>query len=178
MGELSLWLHAAGEPGEPVEAPQICAEPYALQLAGRWREAAQAWGQLSCPFEQARALAAGDAIARQEALVLYESLGAYGAARPLRKMLRASTRQEPTRAPRASTLNNPHQLTTREIETLYLLCEGLRNAEIADRLCRSVRTVDHHLASIFAKLGVATRAEAVVMARPLLAKNRQSGPAN
>jgi DNA-binding NarL/FixJ family response regulator len=47
---------------------------------------------------------------------------------------------------------------------LGLLCEGLRNSEIAARLCRSVRTVDHHLAAAFAKLGVATRTEAMAAA--------------
>ena len=44
---------------------------------------------------------------------------------------------------------------------LELLAAGLRNKEIARRLHRSARTVEHHLAAIFAKLGVETRAEAV-----------------
>ena len=44
---------------------------------------------------------------------------------------------------------------------LELLVAGLRNKEIALRLHRSARTVEHHLAAIFVKLGVATRAEAV-----------------
>ena len=178
VGELRYWLYIADQPGDqPIEPEQTMAEPYALQLSGQWREAARAWAALSCPFEQARALAAGDAAACQDALALYEFLGAYGASRPLRKALRAAHCVQLPRSPRASTRSNPHQLTTREIETLHLLCEGLRNAEIAQRLNRSVRTVDHHLASIFSKLGVATRAQAVAMARPLL-KNRQSGLAN
>ncbi len=44
---------------------------------------------------------------------------------------------------------------------LALLAHGLRNKEIGQRLHRSARTIDHHLAAIFAKLDVSTRAEAV-----------------
>jgi DNA-binding NarL/FixJ family response regulator len=42
-----------------------------------------------------------------------------------------------------------------------LLAQGLHTKEIGQRLSRSARTVDHHLAAIFVKLSVATRAEAV-----------------
>jgi DNA-binding NarL/FixJ family response regulator len=51
------------------------------------------------------------------------------------------------------------------LQVLQLLCAGLRNAEIAERLHRSVRTVDHHLAAVFAKLGVDSRAAAIAAAQ-------------
>ena len=48
---------------------------------------------------------------------------------------------------------------------LRLLAEGLDNSEIASRLYLSNTTVKHHVSAIFAKLRVASRAEAVVRAR-------------
>ena len=65
----------------------------------------------------------------------------------------------------ASTRANPAGLTQRQVDVLALLADGLTNAEIADRLVLSVRTVDTHVAAILAKLGVRTRREAAAVAR-------------
>jgi DNA-binding NarL/FixJ family response regulator len=62
--------------------------------------------------------------------------------------------------PRPRTRANPAGLTDRQLEVLELLAEGLTNAEIAERLVVSVRTVDHHVAAILVKLDVASRREA------------------
>ncbi|MDF2740973.1 MAG: transcriptional regulator, LuxR family, partial [Actinomycetia bacterium] len=64
------------------------------------------------------------------------------------------------RRPRPRTRANPAGLTDRQLEVLALLADGLTNAEICDRLVVSVRTVDHHVAAILAKLNVSTRREA------------------
>jgi DNA-binding CsgD family transcriptional regulator len=45
-----------------------------------------------------------------------------------------------------------------------LLAQGLRNAEIAERLFVAPSTVKTHLGHVFAKLGVSTRAELVAVA--------------
>jgi pimeloyl-ACP methyl ester carboxylesterase/DNA-binding CsgD family transcriptional regulator len=55
-------------------------------------------------------------------------------------------------------------LTTREREVLTLITEGLGNAEIAARLSISEKTVRNHVSNIFDKLGVWTRAQAMVFA--------------
>ena len=54
----------------------------------------------------------------------------------------------------------PAGLTAREVEVLRLVASGLSNADIADRLVVSPRTVHAHLRSVFDKLGVATRTAA------------------
>jgi DNA-binding NarL/FixJ family response regulator len=64
------------------------------------------------------------------------------------------------RGPRPKTKSNAAWLTSRELDVLPLLAEGLRSAEIADRLVISPRTVDHHVSSILRKLNVRTRGQA------------------
>ena len=66
-------------------------------------------------------------------------------------------------APQAMTTRAapPAALTAREAQVLALLAEGLVNKEIAARLGISRHTVKTHLAALFHKLGVTTRAEAV-----------------
>jgi DNA-binding NarL/FixJ family response regulator len=57
------------------------------------------------------------------------------------------------------------ELTAREAEVLDLIAQGRNNAKIARRLYISEKTVRNHVSSIFLKLQVADRAQAIVRAR-------------
>ncbi len=57
-----------------------------------------------------------------------------------------------------------HSLTARELEVLRLVATGATNRQIADALVLSEKTVARHLANIFGKLGVSTRAAATAYA--------------
>lgn len=65
---------------------------------------------------------------------------------------------------RTTTNGAPHAsaLSSRELEVLRLIAEGLANKQIAGRLGISEHTVKFHVASLFAKLHASTRAEAVM----------------
>jgi len=56
-------------------------------------------------------------------------------------------------------------LTDREREVLTLIAQGKNNSDIADVLVISPKTVRNHITSIFSKLQVADRAEAIILAR-------------
>jgi DNA-binding CsgD family transcriptional regulator len=160
--DLVLWCCRGGLV-QPI--PDFCArQPAALEAAGQWQDAAAAWRALGCPFETARALAEGDEAAQREALAAFELLGARPMVERVRHRLRRAGVRGLARGPRATTQSHPAGLTAAEVEVLSQLSAGRRSKEIAARLHRSPRTVDHHLQAIFAKLGVSTRAEAVAAA--------------
>jgi HD-GYP domain-containing protein (c-di-GMP phosphodiesterase class II)/DNA-binding CsgD family transcriptional regulator len=58
----------------------------------------------------------------------------------------------------------PNDLTDREVDVLRVLARGLSNREIAEALVLSPRTVQHHLASVYDKINLRTRAGAAVFA--------------
>jgi two-component system NarL family response regulator len=58
-------------------------------------------------------------------------------------------------------------LAARELEILRLVAAGLRNADVAEQLVLSPRTVDHHVSAILRKLEVRTRGEAALAASRL-----------
>ena len=56
-------------------------------------------------------------------------------------------------------------LTRRELDVLNAICDGLSNREIAERLTVTLNTVKKHSSHIYGKLGVSSRAQAIVRAR-------------
>ena len=164
-GELAYWQWKARALDS---VPDWVAEPYRRQFAGDAPGAAEAWRARGCMYEAARAVAESDEESElREVLEVFESLGARPAAAEVRRSLRSFGVHAVPRGPRATTRANPAGLTAREMEVLRLVAEGLRNAEIAERLFLSRRTVDHHVSAILRKLGAATRVEAVTEASRL-----------
>ena len=160
-GELMFWLSRT----QALDSiPVDIAEPYRLLLAGKWRETAAIWGNIGMPYEQALALAEGPEEALREALTILEGLGATPLAALVRRRLRDAGARGIPRGPQETTRSNPAGLTAKEIEVLVLLAEGGSNSELARRLHRSTKTVDHHVSAILGKLGARSRTEAVATA--------------
>jgi DNA-binding CsgD family transcriptional regulator/tetratricopeptide (TPR) repeat protein len=161
LGEVAIWLWRATGSTDVLDH---VASPFALEMSGDWRAAADAWEQLGCPYEQALALLDGDETAQREALAIFERLGARPAAEITRQRLHVAGVRGLPRGPMRATQANPYGLTPRQLETLLLLAEGLHNHEIADRLSTTNKTVQHHVTAILAKLQARSRVEAVSIA--------------
>lgn len=77
--------------------------------------------------------------------------------------------KEPTPAPQETAMPDkatlpkelPAGLSMREVEVLRLVASGLSNAQVAEKMVLSVYTINSHLASIYSKLGLSSRTEAV-----------------
>ena len=156
--ELAFWLWRGGAPVEP--QPDDPA-PYARSLAGDWRGGGRGWEHIGCPYERAEALSeADDEDARLEALRVFDEFGAARAASHLRRRLRADGVRRIPRGPRAASRSGPAGLTPRETEVLDLIVHGDTNAQIAQALVITPKTVDHHVSAVLSKLGVSSRREA------------------
>ena len=165
IGELAYWRWRAGI---EEELPDGAAEPYAAQIAGDWKRAADRWEELGCPYEMALALAdADDDDTLRSALESLQRMGARPAAAIVARRLRARGARGLPRGPRPGTRENTANLTPRQVEVLVLLSQGLGNAEIAERLFVSQRTVDHHVSAILGKLDVHSRGQAAAEAARL-----------
>ena len=143
-----------------LEAERYDAAGPQLDLAERLAEACAA------PFEAAlnrlvRAellLATGGATQAREQLAsarrIFEALDA-------RHMLAFVAKLEQRQRARTSRESLPGGLTSREVEVLQLVAQGLTDAQVGEQLFISPRTVSQHLRTIYGKLNVSSRAAAV-----------------
>jgi DNA-binding CsgD family transcriptional regulator/tetratricopeptide (TPR) repeat protein len=160
-GEIAYWMWMARGLDS---IPDNLAEPYALMINGDWERAADAWESIGAPYETGLALSLGDPQAQIAALTIFENLGALPAA----KWLRSGLKEEGitvSRGRNRSTRTNPLGLTARQAEVHGLMVDGLTNAEIAERLFISTRTVENHVSAVLSRLNVGNRAEAISMAQ-------------
>jgi ATP/maltotriose-dependent transcriptional regulator MalT len=139
------------------------------EAAGRrFEDAVELYDSAAAPFDAACArLALARALVTQErsetaleqalaAGAVFEQLGAARLARTAGKLVTELGGRNAT-ARRAG-------LTAREVEVLSLVAAGLSNRQVAERLVVSEHTVHRHLANVYAKLGVSSRAAAVSLA--------------
>jgi ATP/maltotriose-dependent transcriptional regulator MalT len=162
-GEIAVWAHRLGMDvrldldGGPPTA-------YALSLSGDHHAAVEAWSEAGARYEAALvAIDSEDPALMRRAVEWLTQLGAPAA----RDLAVKRLQMLGLRGPRQSTAENPAGLTDREIDVLTLLTLGISNAEIAERLTVSKRTVDHHVAAILRKLDVGNRRLAARRAREL-----------
>jgi DNA-binding CsgD family transcriptional regulator len=160
QGQLRQWWRRAGSalpaPPGPLALPHRAAE------AGDWQAAAEAWLQRGCRLEAALVLVEGDEPGFSQGLALLAELGAQGVLDAVHRQRRAAGLRGPYRHTRL----DPLGLTPRERQVAELLAQGLSNAEIAQQLYRSERTVEHHVATVLSKLGLVRRSQVARLLKP------------
>jgi DNA-binding CsgD family transcriptional regulator/tetratricopeptide (TPR) repeat protein len=163
QGEICRYLRRAGL---PVRGFDGCPAGFAAGIAGDHAAAAVAWERAGNPYERALEEAAmADPETAFRGVQRLDRLGATATAdRCRRDLVKRGTSRVP-RGPRSTTRAHPAGLTVRQQDVLGLLGDGLTTARIAERLFLSPRTVDNHVADIVARLGVASRRDAVAAAR-------------
>ena len=173
LGELACWWRRSEMPEPfPVSTERVPV-PRAAELHGDFLAAAAEWSRLGLPYEaglvlmQVRGEEAGPALAR--AVSDLEAIGARPAAGLARNLARrlgvGGDLPKVRRGPYAVARRHPLGLTPHEQRVLSLIAEGMGNRDIAQRLVRSPRTIEHHVSAVLGKLNAASRMDVVLRLR-------------
>lgn len=173
LGELATWWQRCQMPGALAMPKTQIPSPRATELRGDPAAAADEWLRLGLPYEAALALmqvrGAGTEAALAQALTLLEEIEGRAAAALARTLAQrtgvASQLPKPRRGPYAAARRHPLGLTQNEQQVLALIAQGLSNKEVARRLSRSPRTVEHQFSAVLGKLNAANRMEVVLRLR-------------
>ena len=170
LGELAVWWRRCEMAAPLPQATARAPAPRAAELAGDPAAAAAEWTRLGLPYEAALALTqvrgaeAGPALAR--AVAMLEEIEARPAAQLARRTAQrlgvADQLPRARRGPYAAARRHPLGLTQRELQVLRLLAQGMGNQDIARRLVRSPRTVEHHVSAVLGKLNASSRMDVVL----------------
>jgi DNA-binding CsgD family transcriptional regulator/tetratricopeptide (TPR) repeat protein len=154
----AFWLLKARKQHLPLKEVY---EGYDISSRSVALKAAELWKKLGCPYEQALCLYEGGDDEKRKAITIIHELGANTIYKKMKLEMSTSGIKSIPRGIRKSTQSNSALLTSRELDVLQLLKEGLQNKEIAGKLFISAKTVDHHISSILFKLSVNSRTKAV-----------------
>ncbi len=169
VGETATWAKRLGIT-PPTGFLKDLPAPYRMEIDGRIDDAVAEWRRIGAPYEEALALICGAADDPGESLAdaqkillrIEASAPAGEVARLARAHGVASSLPRPRRGPYKAARNHPVGLTKREQTILGFILAGASNAEIAEKLSRSQRTIEHHVSSILTKLHVSNRMEAML----------------
>ncbi|MEP2103386.1 MAG: AAA family ATPase [Parasphingorhabdus sp.] len=168
MAECTFWATLAGvqEAGKLPTMPR----PFRLAVGGSMDQAGDVFDDLGSQYLGAICLGlTNDPERISDALATLQLQGATPAIARLVNL--AAQRGIPrdairiSRGPYKAARANAFGLTAKEQSVLALMTEGLSNADIAERLSRSPRTVEHHVSSVLQKLGAENRLGAVLKAQ-------------
>lgn len=158
IGALLIWAERLNLTLHGDHAADISlAKPFEFELKGQHRAAADCWGAIGAPFEQAVALMRCEPSDVLRAIDIFDEISAAPALNYARMHAKALGLRGVKRGPYGASRGNPVGLTAREMQILQLICSGLSNSLIATKLQRSERTIEHHVSSILSKAGANTR---------------------
>jgi DNA-binding CsgD family transcriptional regulator/tetratricopeptide (TPR) repeat protein len=172
-GEFAVWRKRFRLEGSLPFGDGAIARPRQLELDGQIEAAGHAWLDLGLPFEAALSLmqSNGPDAGRllSQAANLLSTIGASPVAALARRLARkqgvALAEPKRNRGPYKAARSHPLGLTAREQQILGLIAQGMGNGEIAQKLVRSQRTIEHHVSAVLSKLNAHNRVDVVLRLR-------------